>query len=113
MAPTRRTSGSRRRSVRHRRPAALGSARGTPVLPWEIPMSGSPASGGCVASRAWVSSAPYKSCPAYDRLKLLLQSHGEEVLFLEIMLGYQHRGVERLLETASADRAVLVAEAIA
>ena len=41
------------------------------------------------------------------------QAHGEEVLFLEIMLGYQHRGVERLLETASADRAVLVAESIA
>jgi Ni,Fe-hydrogenase III large subunit len=41
------------------------------------------------------------------------QAHGEEVLFLEIMLGYQHRGVERLLETANADRAVLVAEAIA
>jgi Ni,Fe-hydrogenase III large subunit len=41
------------------------------------------------------------------------QAHGEEVLFLEIMLGYQHRGVERLVETASADRAVLVAESIA
>jgi Ni,Fe-hydrogenase III large subunit len=41
------------------------------------------------------------------------QAHGEEVLFLEIMLGYQHRGVERLLETARADRAVLVAESIA
>jgi Ni,Fe-hydrogenase III large subunit len=41
------------------------------------------------------------------------QAHGEEVLFLEIMLGYQHRGVERLLETVSADRAVLVAESIA
>jgi len=41
------------------------------------------------------------------------QTHGEEVLFLEIMLGYQHRGVERLLETESADRAVLVAESIA
>ena len=41
------------------------------------------------------------------------QMHGEEVLFLEIMHGYQHRGVERLLETASADRAVLVAESIA
>jgi Ni,Fe-hydrogenase III large subunit/Ni,Fe-hydrogenase III component G len=41
------------------------------------------------------------------------QAHGEEVLFLEIMLGYQHRGVERLLETATADRAVLIAESIA
>ncbi len=41
------------------------------------------------------------------------QAHGEEVLHLEIMLGYQHRGVERLLETISRDRAVLVAESIA
>ena len=41
------------------------------------------------------------------------QAHGERVLFLEIMLGYQHRGVERLLETRDADRAVLVAESIA
>jgi Ni,Fe-hydrogenase III large subunit len=42
-----------------------------------------------------------------------LQAHGEEVLFLEIMLGYQHRGVERLLETADPVRAELVAESIA
>ncbi len=41
------------------------------------------------------------------------QAHGEEILFLEIMLGYQHRGVERLLETVDAARAVLVAESIA
>ena len=41
------------------------------------------------------------------------QSHGEEVLHLEIMLGYQHRGVERLLEELDRDRAVLVAESIA
>jgi Ni,Fe-hydrogenase III large subunit len=41
------------------------------------------------------------------------QAHGEEVLSLEIMLGYQHRGVERLLETLDRQRAVLVAEAIA
>lgn len=41
------------------------------------------------------------------------QSYGEEVFGLEIMLGYQHRGVERLLETRPRDRAVLVAEAIA
>jgi Ni,Fe-hydrogenase III large subunit len=41
------------------------------------------------------------------------QAHGEEVLRLEIMLGYQHRGVERLLETAGRDRAMLVAESIA
>ena len=42
-----------------------------------------------------------------------LQAQGEEVLFLEIVLGYQHRGVERLLETASASRAMLIAESIA
>lgn len=41
------------------------------------------------------------------------QAHGEEVLFLEIMLGYQHRGVERLLEIVERERAVLVAESIA
>jgi Ni,Fe-hydrogenase III large subunit len=41
------------------------------------------------------------------------QAHGEEVLFLEIMLGYQHRGVERLLETRKWPDAVLVAESIA
>jgi Ni,Fe-hydrogenase III large subunit len=41
------------------------------------------------------------------------QAHGEEVLTLEIMLGYQHRGAERLLERLDRDRAVLVAEAIA
>jgi Ni,Fe-hydrogenase III large subunit len=41
------------------------------------------------------------------------QAHGEQVLFLEIMLGYQHRGVERLLERGDRDRGVLVAESIA
>ncbi|MCI0434782.1 MAG: hydrogenase [Gemmatimonadetes bacterium] len=41
------------------------------------------------------------------------QAHGEEVLFLEISLGYQHRGVERLLEILDRTRAVLVAESIA
>jgi Ni,Fe-hydrogenase III large subunit len=41
------------------------------------------------------------------------QAHGEEILLLEIMLGYQHRGVERLLETADLPRAMLVAESIA
>ncbi len=41
------------------------------------------------------------------------QAHGEEVLQLEIMLGYQHRGVERLLEGLERERAVLVAESIA
>ncbi len=41
------------------------------------------------------------------------QAHGEQVLFLEIMLGYQHRGIERLLERPDRDRGVLVAESIA
>jgi Ni,Fe-hydrogenase III large subunit len=41
------------------------------------------------------------------------QAHGEEVLFLEIVLGYQHRGVESLLETLDRERAVYVAESIA
>ena len=41
------------------------------------------------------------------------QAHGERVLALEVMLGYQHRGVERLLETAAPARAMLVAESIA
>jgi Ni,Fe-hydrogenase III large subunit len=41
------------------------------------------------------------------------QAHGERVLFVEIVLGYQHRGVERLLERLERDRGVLVAEAIA
>jgi len=41
------------------------------------------------------------------------QAHGEEVLFLEIVLGYQHRGVERLLERPDRERGVLVAESIA
>jgi len=40
-------------------------------------------------------------------------AHGEEVLSLEIMLGYQHRGCERLLECSERGRAVLVAESIA
>ncbi len=41
------------------------------------------------------------------------QAHGEQILFLEIMLGYQHRGVEMLLEQRERTQAVLVAEAIA
>jgi Ni,Fe-hydrogenase III large subunit len=41
------------------------------------------------------------------------QAYGEEVLDLEIMLGYQHRGVEPLLEWVGRARAVLVAESIA
>lgn len=41
------------------------------------------------------------------------QAYGEEILRLEIMLGYQHRGVEALLERPDRARAVLVAESIA
>ncbi len=41
------------------------------------------------------------------------QAHGEEVLALDILLGYQHRGVERLLERESAHDAMQVAESIA
>jgi Ni,Fe-hydrogenase III large subunit len=41
------------------------------------------------------------------------QAHGEEILSIEIMLGYQHRGVERLLEHVGRERAVLIAESIA
>jgi Ni,Fe-hydrogenase III large subunit len=41
------------------------------------------------------------------------QAHGEEILSLEIILGYQHRGVERLLETQERERAIYVAESIA
>jgi Ni,Fe-hydrogenase III large subunit len=41
------------------------------------------------------------------------RAHGEDVLALEIVLGYQHRGVETLLETRDLRGAVLVAESIA
>src|SRR3990167_8480767 len=41
------------------------------------------------------------------------QCHGEEVLNLEIQLGYQHRGIEKMMEEISAERAVLLAESIA
>lgn len=41
------------------------------------------------------------------------QCHGEEVLHLEIALGYQHRGVEPLLLHPNAARSAIVAETIA
>ena len=41
------------------------------------------------------------------------QVHGEEILRLDVVLGYQHRGVERLLETTPGARAVIAAESIA
>jgi Ni,Fe-hydrogenase III large subunit len=41
------------------------------------------------------------------------QCHGEEVLHLEIVLGYQHRGVEALLAGGPDRRSVALAESIA
>lgn len=41
------------------------------------------------------------------------QCHGEQVLHLEIALGYQHRGVERLLEGGPGPRSLALAESIA
>lgn len=41
------------------------------------------------------------------------QCHGEEVFNLEIRLGYQHRGIEKMMEEVSAERAVLLAESVA
>ena len=41
------------------------------------------------------------------------QCHGEDVLHLEIMLGYQHRGVEPLLLHPHPVRAIMAAETIA
>lgn len=41
------------------------------------------------------------------------QCHGEEILNLEVQLGYQHRGIEKMMEEFSPDRAVLLAESIA
>ena len=41
------------------------------------------------------------------------QCHGEGILNLEIQLGYQHRGIEKMMEEVSLERAVLLAESIA
>ncbi|MDE2221534.1 MAG: NADH-quinone oxidoreductase subunit C [Candidatus Omnitrophica bacterium] len=41
------------------------------------------------------------------------QCHGEEILNLEIQLGWQHRGVEKMMAEISLERAMLVAESIA
>jgi Ni,Fe-hydrogenase III large subunit len=41
------------------------------------------------------------------------QCHGEEVLNLEIQLGYQHRGVEALMRAGDLKRNVLLSESIA
>ena len=86
------------------------------------------------APGGWVPDTPDRDAYAFDRVDgdevhevavgpvhagviepghFRFQAHGERVLGLEIMLGYQHRGVERLLETAARTRAVLVAESIA
>lgn len=41
------------------------------------------------------------------------QCHGEEILNLEIQLGYQHRGIEKMMQEVSPERRVLLAESIA
>lgn len=41
------------------------------------------------------------------------QCHGEEILNLEIQLGYQHRGIEAMMTEVPEERAVLLAESIA
>ncbi len=41
------------------------------------------------------------------------QCHGEEILNLEIRLGYQYRGIETMMEEVSPERAILLAESIA
>lgn len=41
------------------------------------------------------------------------QCHGEKVFHLEIQLGYQHRGVERLMVEANSSRRAVLAESIA
>jgi len=41
------------------------------------------------------------------------QCHGEEILHLEIQLGYQHRGIEKMMEEVTLERAVLLAESVA
>ncbi|EKD26756.1 MAG: hypothetical protein ACD_79C01029G0001 [uncultured bacterium] len=41
------------------------------------------------------------------------QCHGEEIIHLEIQLGFQHRGIEKMMEEVSFERAILIAEAIA
>jgi Ni,Fe-hydrogenase III large subunit len=41
------------------------------------------------------------------------QCHGEEILHLEIQLGYQHRGIEPMMRGADLRRSVLLSESIA
>ena len=41
------------------------------------------------------------------------QCHGEKILNLEIQLGYQHRGIEKMMPEIALEKAVLVAESIA
>jgi Ni,Fe-hydrogenase III large subunit len=86
------------------------------------------------APRAWMTTWPGRDVYAFDEVSgeevhevavgpvhagviepghFRFQAHGEEVLALEIMLGYQHRGVERLLETSDPHNATLIAESIA
>lgn len=47
--------------------------------------------------------------PGHFRFQCL----GEEIMHLEIKLGYQHRGIERMMEKCSRMRGVLLAESIA
>jgi Ni,Fe-hydrogenase III large subunit len=86
------------------------------------------------APAGWAAPAPDREAFPFDRIEggevhevavgpvhagiiepghFRFQAHGEQVLGLEIVLGYQHRGIERLLETVDRGRAVLVAESIA
>ncbi|MBI3313563.1 MAG: hydrogenase [Candidatus Omnitrophica bacterium] len=41
------------------------------------------------------------------------QCHGEEILNLEIQLGYQYRGIEKMMREVSPERRILLAESIA
>ncbi|MBI2082032.1 MAG: NADH-quinone oxidoreductase subunit C [Deltaproteobacteria bacterium] len=41
------------------------------------------------------------------------QCHGEKVFYLEIQLGYQHRGLEQLIVTSNPSRRAVLAESIA
>jgi len=47
--------------------------------------------------------------PGHFRFQCL----GEEIIHLEIRLGYQHRGVEKMMEQCSRERGALLAESIA
>ena len=74
-------------------------------------MSGSPASVECAASRAWLTLRPYRSWPAYDRLKLLLQSGKSEIWFPGIASGQRGPVVERgIHDLVAAEPALLIGD---